>query len=141
MKKASQAPKGVPVSSKVRFKPTKEYRPVSKKPTTNTSENKKNDVEHTKKVSNSNPFDVLNSVDNDVDLGTNEGTSNLVSKEPNSSGSSFWNVESSSTIATLVDDEENMQKSIMQTRSRSSLAREAIGINPIFTPLITIALS
>ncbi|GKB01350.1 RNA-directed DNA polymerase, eukaryota, reverse transcriptase zinc-binding domain protein [Tanacetum coccineum] len=48
----------------------------------------KNDVETTKKVSNSNPFDVLNSVENDVDLGTNGGTSNLVSKEPNSSESS-----------------------------------------------------
>ncbi|GJY98875.1 hypothetical protein Tco_0516305 [Tanacetum coccineum] len=43
MKKLSQAPKGVLVGSK-------------------------NDVEPTKKVSNSNPFDVLNSVENDMDL-------------------------------------------------------------------------
>nr|GEV23354.1 hypothetical protein [Tanacetum cinerariifolium] len=44
------------------------YRPVSTKPATNTGRNKKNDVEPIKKVSNSNLFDVLNSVENDVDL-------------------------------------------------------------------------
>ncbi|GJS94078.1 zinc finger, CCHC-type containing protein, partial [Tanacetum coccineum] len=85
LKKPSQASRGVP-------------------PIANTSGNKKNDVEPTKKVSNSNPFDVLNSVENDVDLGTNGGTLNLVSKEPNSSGSSFWSVESSSTSTTPIVD-------------------------------------
>ncbi|GJS29083.1 hypothetical protein Tco_0489703 [Tanacetum coccineum] len=105
LKKPSQAYRGVPVSLKVRFKPVKQaFRPVYTKPTANTSGNKKNDVEPTKKVSNSNPFDVLNSVENDVDLGTNGRTSNLVSKEPNSSGSSFWNVESSSTSTTSIVD-------------------------------------
>nr|GEU38621.1 hypothetical protein [Tanacetum cinerariifolium]GEU60043.1 hypothetical protein [Tanacetum cinerariifolium] len=57
--------------------------------------NKKKDTEPTIKVSNSNPFDVLNLVENDVDLGTNGGTSNLASKKANSSGSLFWNVDSS----------------------------------------------
>ncbi|GJX31318.1 hypothetical protein Tco_0241173, partial [Tanacetum coccineum] len=81
LKKPSQAPRGVLVSSKVGFKPVKQaYRPVSTQPTTNTSRNKKNDVEPTKKVSNSNLFDVLNSVKNDLDLGTNRGTSNLFEK-------------------------------------------------------------
>ncbi|GJR30484.1 retrotransposon protein, putative, ty1-copia subclass [Tanacetum coccineum] len=47
---------------------------------------------------------VSSKVENDVDLGTNGGTSNLVSKEPNSSESSFWNVESSSTSTTLIVD-------------------------------------
>ncbi|GJV72111.1 putative heat shock protein 70 family protein [Tanacetum coccineum] len=62
----------------VEFKPVKQaYRPVSTKHATNTSGSKKNDVEPTKKVSNSNPFNVLNSVENDMDLGTNRGTSNL----------------------------------------------------------------
>nr|GEW85374.1 hypothetical protein [Tanacetum cinerariifolium] len=42
--------------------------PVAKKTNANTSGNKKKDVEPTKDVSNSNPFDVLNSVENDVDL-------------------------------------------------------------------------
>nr|GEX40097.1 hypothetical protein [Tanacetum cinerariifolium] len=39
------------------------------------SGNKKKDVESRKEVSNPNPFDVLNSVDNDADLGTNEKNS------------------------------------------------------------------
>nr|GFA05680.1 hypothetical protein [Tanacetum cinerariifolium] len=60
------------------FKATKEYRPVSKNPTTNTRGNKKKGVNLTKKVSNSNPFDVLNSAKNDEELGTNDGTSNLL---------------------------------------------------------------
>nr|GEU74581.1 hypothetical protein [Tanacetum cinerariifolium] len=68
MKKTSQAPKGFLVGSKMGLKPAKEYRPVSKNPTTNASGNKKNDVEPTNKVSNSNPFDVLNFVENDMDL-------------------------------------------------------------------------
>ncbi|GKD28369.1 putative reverse transcriptase domain-containing protein, partial [Tanacetum coccineum] len=55
LKKPSQAPRGVPVGSK-------------------------NDVEPTTKVSNSNLFNVLNSVENDMDLGTNGGTSNLFEK-------------------------------------------------------------
>ncbi|GKB18471.1 hypothetical protein Tco_0852394 [Tanacetum coccineum] len=88
LKKSSQAPKGVLVGLKVGFKRVKQaYRPVSSKPTANTSGNKKNDVEPTKKITNLNLFDVLNSIENDVDLGTNGGTSNLVTKEPNSSGS------------------------------------------------------
>ncbi|GKF54311.1 hypothetical protein Tco_0161221, partial [Tanacetum coccineum] len=41
LKKPSQASKGVPVGLKVGFKPVKEYRLVSKKPTANSSGNKK----------------------------------------------------------------------------------------------------
>ncbi|GKC21128.1 hypothetical protein Tco_1023278 [Tanacetum coccineum] len=104
LKKPSQAPKGVPVGQKVGFKSAKECRPISKKPTANTSGNKKKDVEPTKEVSNSNPFDVLNLVDNDGELGTNGGTLNLASNEVNSSGFSFWNVETSSTITTPIVD-------------------------------------
>ncbi|GJX33644.1 hypothetical protein Tco_0243499 [Tanacetum coccineum] len=48
LKKPSQASRGVSVGSKVRFKPAKEYRTVSKKPTTNTSSNKKKGVEPTR---------------------------------------------------------------------------------------------
>nr|GEW37349.1 hypothetical protein [Tanacetum cinerariifolium] len=84
---------GVPVGPKVRFKPHKEYRPVPKKHDASSSGNKKICVETTIEVSNSNPFYVLNSVDNDVELGTNRGTINLVDNEANSSGSSFMNVE------------------------------------------------
>nr|GEZ70333.1 hypothetical protein [Tanacetum cinerariifolium] len=53
-------------------------------------------------VSNSNAFDVLNSVENDVVLGTNGETSNLASKKANFSRSSFWNVKCSSTSTTLI---------------------------------------
>ncbi|GKB34076.1 homeobox protein knotted-1-like protein 6, partial [Tanacetum coccineum] len=55
-------------------------------------------VKPTKEVSKSNSFDMLNSVENDVELGTNWGTSHLASQEANYSGSSFWNVDSSCPI-------------------------------------------
>ncbi|GKD25546.1 hypothetical protein Tco_1231760 [Tanacetum coccineum] len=97
MKKPSRTHRGVSVGHKVGFQPAKQvYRKVSKKNNVSTSGNKKKDVEPTIEVSKSNPFDVLNSVENDVDLGTNGRTSNLASKIANSSGSSFWNVDSSS---------------------------------------------
>ncbi|GJS09987.1 hypothetical protein Tco_0366783 [Tanacetum coccineum] len=71
------------------------YRHVSKKNNVNTSGNKKKDADPTKEVSKSNPIDMLNSVENDVDLGTNDGTLHRASKKANSRGSSLWNVESS----------------------------------------------
>ncbi|GKC12867.1 ribonuclease H-like domain-containing protein, partial [Tanacetum coccineum] len=45
------------------------FQPVSKKSTTNTVEKKKYNSESTNEVSKSNPFEVLTSVDNDMDLG------------------------------------------------------------------------
>ncbi|GKD16849.1 hypothetical protein Tco_1206007 [Tanacetum coccineum] len=85
------APRGVSVGPKVGFKPVKQvYRPVSKKNNVNTSVNKKTYAESRKEVSNPKPFDVFNSVENDVDLGTNGGTSNLASKEVNSGG--MWDL-------------------------------------------------
>ncbi|GKD47305.1 hypothetical protein Tco_1271950 [Tanacetum coccineum] len=68
-------PLSVPVGPKVGFKPHKEYRPVPKKPTASSSE-----------------------------LGTNGGTTNLVNNGANSSGSSFMNVDNSSTSTTPVND-------------------------------------
>nr|GFD36323.1 hypothetical protein [Tanacetum cinerariifolium] len=89
MKKPSQTPKGVPVGPKMGFKPVKQvYIQVSKKNTVNTSGDKKKDVEPTIDVSISNLFDVLNSVENDVNLDINGETSNLA-KKANFSGSSF----------------------------------------------------
>ncbi|GKC71048.1 retrotransposon protein, putative, ty1-copia subclass [Tanacetum coccineum] len=61
-------------------------------------------VEPTIEVSNSNPFDVLNSVDNNEELGTNGGNNNLVNNEATSSGSSFMNVDNSSTRTTPIID-------------------------------------
>ncbi|GKF83512.1 hypothetical protein Tco_0245168 [Tanacetum coccineum] len=82
MKNPSQAPKGVPVSPKLESKQVKQvYRRVSKKNNVNTNDSKKKDDEYRKVVRNLNPFDVLNSVENDIDLGTNKGASNLASIE------------------------------------------------------------
>nr|GEX31593.1 RNA-directed DNA polymerase, eukaryota [Tanacetum cinerariifolium] len=80
----------------------KEYRPVPKKSTASSSVNKKKGVEPTIEVSNSNPFNVLNSVENDVEFGTNRGTTNLVNNGATSSGSSFMNVDNSSSSTTLI---------------------------------------
>ncbi|GJY67318.1 hypothetical protein Tco_0469556 [Tanacetum coccineum] len=49
-----------------------------------------NNSESTKEVSKSNPFEVLTSIDNDVDLGTNRGILNLADK-------GTFNVSSSNT--------------------------------------------
>ncbi|GJW76392.1 retrotransposon protein, putative, ty1-copia subclass [Tanacetum coccineum] len=97
LRKPSQTSRCVPVGLKMGFKPQKEYRPVPKKPTASSSGNKKKGVKPTIEVSNSNPFEVLNSIDNDVELGTNGGTTNLVNNGATSSGSSFMNVDNSST--------------------------------------------
>ncbi|GJW67899.1 retrotransposon protein, putative, ty1-copia subclass, partial [Tanacetum coccineum] len=68
------------------------------------SGNKKKGVKPTIEVSNSNSFEVLNSVDNDEELGTNGGTTNLVNNKATSSGSSFMNVDNSSTSTTPITD-------------------------------------
>ncbi|GJT73461.1 hypothetical protein Tco_1032747 [Tanacetum coccineum] len=99
VKKPSQTSRGVPVGPKMGFKPQKEYRPVTKKPNASSSGNKKKGVEPTIEVSNSNPFDVLNSVDNDGEFGTNGGTNNLVNNEAASSGSSFMNIDNDGECA------------------------------------------
>ncbi|GKD71789.1 hypothetical protein Tco_1325879 [Tanacetum coccineum] len=113
LKKTSQAPKGIPVGPKVGFKPHKEYKPVSKKPNANSSGNKKKCVDHTNKVSDSNPFEVLNSVDNDVEIGTNGGTSNLDNNGANSSGPTFWNVKNSNTSNTPIMDKIGMFENLI----------------------------
>ncbi|GKE96726.1 hypothetical protein Tco_1581581, partial [Tanacetum coccineum] len=94
LKKTSQTPKGIPVGQTVK--------------------NKKKNMEPTKEVSKSNPFEVLTSVDNDVELGTNGGTSNLASQETNSSGSSLWNVDSSSPSTTpIIEKIDKIEKLII----------------------------
>ncbi|GJT14892.1 retrotransposon protein, putative, ty1-copia subclass [Tanacetum coccineum] len=102
VKKPSQTSRGVPIGPKMDFKPHKEYRPVPKKSTASSSGNKKKGVEPTIEVSNLNPFNVLNSVDNDVEFGTNRGTTNLVNNRATSSGSSFINVDNSSSGTTPI---------------------------------------
>ncbi|GKE74939.1 hypothetical protein Tco_1536980 [Tanacetum coccineum] len=92
------------------FKPQKEYRPIPKKPNANSSGNKKNSVEPTIEVSNSNPFNVLNSIYNDVEFGTNEGTTNLVNNEATSSGSSFMNIDNDGQFASNTPIGEKIDK-------------------------------
>nr|GEY88510.1 hypothetical protein [Tanacetum cinerariifolium] len=78
-KKNCQAPKSFLVGLKMAFKSNQEYRPVTKKHTANSSSNKKKD-------------------------GYQWGISNLDKIGVNSSRSSFWNVENSSTSTTPVMD-------------------------------------
>ncbi|GJR07793.1 retrotransposon protein, putative, ty1-copia subclass [Tanacetum coccineum] len=104
LRKPSQTSRGVLVGPKMGFKPQKEYRPAPKKSTTSSSGNKKKGVEPTIEVSNSNLFEVLNSVNNDVELGTNGGATNLVNNEATSSGSDFMNVDNNSTRTTPIID-------------------------------------
>ncbi|GJZ78021.1 hypothetical protein Tco_0642693 [Tanacetum coccineum] len=71
LKNPSQALRGVPVGHKVGFKTIKHiYRPLSRKNNANINGIKKKDAKSRKEVSNPNPFDVLNSVENDVDFGS-----------------------------------------------------------------------
>ncbi|GJR92406.1 hypothetical protein Tco_0264580 [Tanacetum coccineum] len=70
----------------------------------NSSSHKKKCVDSTNMVSDSNPFEVLNSVDNDVEMSTNGGTSNLDKNRANSIRTLFWNVKNSSTSTTPIMD-------------------------------------
>nr|GFA51028.1 hypothetical protein [Tanacetum cinerariifolium] len=70
----------------------------------------KKGVEPTIKVSNSNPFDVLNLVDNDVEFGTNRGTTNLENNEATSSGSLFMNINNDGEVASNTPIDEKIDK-------------------------------
>ncbi|GJW50796.1 hypothetical protein Tco_0092147 [Tanacetum coccineum] len=109
-KKTSQTSRGVPIGPKIGFKPHKEYRLVLKKPNANSSGIKKKGVEPTIEVSNFNPFDVLNSVDNDVEFGTNGGTTNLVNNGATSSGSCFINIDNDGELASNTHIGEKLDK-------------------------------
>ncbi|GJR66337.1 hypothetical protein Tco_0012402 [Tanacetum coccineum] len=76
LKNPRQAVRGVSVGPKVGFKPVKQvYRQVLKN-IVNTSGKKKQNVVPKQDVSNSNPFDALNSIENDDDLSTKGENSN-----------------------------------------------------------------
>nr|GEV56215.1 probable receptor-like protein kinase At1g49730 [Tanacetum cinerariifolium] len=90
--------RNVPRIQKMEFKSKQGHQPVSKKATANTSANKKKNIDPPKEATN--PIEVLTSVENDKELGTNGGASNLASKATNSSGFSSWNAESSSPSTT-----------------------------------------
>nr|GEX63971.1 hypothetical protein [Tanacetum cinerariifolium] len=76
-----QATRVVPVAPNVSFKSTRQiYKPVSNKNGVNTSDKKKEATVSKQEVNNSNPFDALNSIENDDDLVTNGGISMLAGK-------------------------------------------------------------
>ncbi|GJS39861.1 RNA-directed DNA polymerase, eukaryota, reverse transcriptase zinc-binding domain protein [Tanacetum coccineum] len=81
VKKPSQTSQGILVGSKIGFKHHKEYQPILKKSTASSSDNKKNGAEP-----------------------TIEGTTNLVNNRATSSGSSFINVDNSSSGTTPIID-------------------------------------
>ncbi|GKB42323.1 hypothetical protein Tco_0887265, partial [Tanacetum coccineum] len=81
-------------------------------------------VEPTIEVSNSNLFEVLNWVDNDEELGTNGGTTSLVNNGATSSGSSFINVDNSSTGTTPIIDKIRKFKELL-TSGQAILVDEA----------------
>ncbi|GJZ38427.1 hypothetical protein Tco_0584990 [Tanacetum coccineum] len=95
------------------FKPQKEYPPVIKKPNASSSGNNKKCVEPTIEVSNSNPFDVLNSVDNDVEFSTNRGTTNLVNNMATSFGSycSYGYCGNDNEVEVVFDETANLRLS------------------------------
>ncbi|GKB84756.1 hypothetical protein Tco_0957028 [Tanacetum coccineum] len=102
-----QATKGVQVGPNVAFKPIKQvYRHVSNRNNASSSGKKKQHAVASTKVSNSNPFYVLNSVEQDDDLGTNGVHSKSDGNGPNSdmfsSDHGFLNVASSSTSTTPI---------------------------------------
>ncbi|GKA47800.1 hypothetical protein Tco_0740758 [Tanacetum coccineum] len=114
-KKTSQTPKGILVGQKMGFKPMKQhvYQPVSKKSTASNGGNMNKNVEPINEVSKSNSFEALNSVDNDVELSTNGGSTHLASQEANSSGSTFWNAESSSPSTTPIIEKINKMENLI----------------------------
>nr|GFA26243.1 hypothetical protein [Tanacetum cinerariifolium] len=64
-----------------------------------------------------NSFDMLNLVENDVELGTNGGTSHLASQEANCSGSLFWIVDSSNPSTTpIIEKIDKMEKLIIDRK-------------------------
>nr|GEU51910.1 hypothetical protein [Tanacetum cinerariifolium] len=67
-------------------------------------------VKPTIEVSNSNPFDVLNLVDNDVEFGTNTGNTNLVINEATSSGFSFMNINNDEEFSSNTPIREKIDK-------------------------------
>nr|GEW15458.1 hypothetical protein [Tanacetum cinerariifolium] len=96
----------------------------SQKATASSSGNKKKGVKPAIEVSNSNPFEVLNSVNNVMELGTNGGTTTLVNNVATSSGSSFMNVNNSSTGTTHIIDKIGKFKELI-TSGQAILVDEA----------------
>ncbi|GJY52603.1 hypothetical protein Tco_0443450 [Tanacetum coccineum] len=99
------------------------YRPVSNRNNDITSGKKNQVAVPSKDVSNSSPFDAFNSVENDNDLGTNEGNSKSAGKGPNSgvslSNHGLFNGASSRKL-TLLDDDGKPLSKVVSTENADS---------------------
>ncbi|GKA02228.1 hypothetical protein Tco_0674893 [Tanacetum coccineum] len=88
---------------------------VARKKNINTNGNKKKYAEPTIEVSNSNLFDFLNLIENDVDLGSSGGSPNLNNRKANTSGLLPKDVESSSTSNTpMVEKIDEIERIIIE---------------------------
>ncbi|GJV60979.1 hypothetical protein Tco_1467079 [Tanacetum coccineum] len=122
LKNPKQATTGVQVGPKVTFKPLKQvYRHVSNRNNASSSGKNKQDVVASKEVSNSNPFDVLNSVEKDDDFGTNKGLSKSAGKGRKFDVFSFeqgsFNVASSITNTTpIVERIDKIERQIINEK-------------------------
>ncbi|GJY85184.1 hypothetical protein Tco_0499210 [Tanacetum coccineum] len=122
LKNLRQAATCVQVGPKVAFKPLKQvYRHVSNRNNASSSGKNKQDVVASKEVSNSNPFDVLNSVEKDDDFGTNKGLSKSAGKGRKFDVFSFeqgsFNVASSITNTTpIVERIDKIERQIINEK-------------------------
>ncbi|GJW33345.1 hypothetical protein Tco_0053377 [Tanacetum coccineum] len=107
-KPPKQTARGVQVGPKVGFKPTKQvYKHVSNKINASTSGKKKQAELFCQKVSNLNPFDALNFVEYDDDLGTDGENSN-------SDGKGTLNVaRSSSSNTPIIEKIDTLERQIL----------------------------
>ncbi|GKB40169.1 hypothetical protein Tco_0885111 [Tanacetum coccineum] len=112
------------VGPKLGFKPAKQvYQPVSKKNGASTSGKKKQVGLPRQEVSNSSPFDALNSVENDDDLGKDGGNSKLAEKGSNSGVVSYSDSE--------VEEVFNETDGFMASKTLNSGSGSGFGINSL----------
>ncbi|GJY05952.1 putative reverse transcriptase domain-containing protein [Tanacetum coccineum] len=120
LKNPRQAARGIQVGPNVAFKPIKQvYRHVSNRNNVSFSGKKKQVAVASKEVGNSNPFDVLNSVEKDDDLGTNGRHEKSSGKGSNSDMfHGFFNLAYSSTSTTpIVERIYNIKRQINGKRT------------------------
>ncbi|GKD35580.1 hypothetical protein Tco_1251089, partial [Tanacetum coccineum] len=115
LKNPRQVARGIQVGTKVAFKPLKQvYRPVSDRNNDSSSGKKKQAIVASKEVNLSNPFDMLNSVEKDDDLGTNRGHSKSAENGPDS------NVQMIDEKITLLDDDGKPLSKVVSTENADS---------------------
>nr|GEX42999.1 hypothetical protein [Tanacetum cinerariifolium] len=111
LKNPRQATKGVSVDPKVSFKLTKQiYKPVSNKNGASTSGKEKQAEVSRQEVNNSNPFNALNSIENDDELGTNRGNTKSARK------GSLNVVHGSSSNTHIIDKIKKLERKILDSK-------------------------